>query len=69
MGEVIYWQQGVASVAQVVSWWLGSSPHRAQLLARRWRDIGVGAVFVQNAPGVFRGRDVTIVVADFGTRR
>lgn len=69
VGEVIYWQQGAASAAQVVWWWLGSSPHRAQLLARRWRDIGVGAVFVRNAPGVFRGRDVTIVVADFGTRR
>lgn len=69
VGEVIYWQQGVASARQVVSAWLASDPHRADLLARRWRQMGVATIFVENAPGVYRGRDVTLVVVDFGARR
>jgi uncharacterized protein YkwD len=69
VGEVLYWQQGLAEARDVVSAWLASAPHRASLLTRRWREIGVAAVFVRNAPGAFRGRDVTLVVTDFGTRR
>ena len=30
---------------------------------------GVSAVYVENAPGVFHGRNVTIIVVDFGVRR
>ena len=29
----------------------------------------VATIFVENAPGVYRGRDVTLVVVDFGARR
>jgi uncharacterized protein YkwD len=69
VGEVLYWASGNVSSDAVVGAWLSSPPHRAELLARRWRDVGVAAVYVPNAPGVYRGLNVTIVVVDFGVRR
>jgi hypothetical protein len=38
------------------------------MLSARWRDVGVGAVYTRSATGVYGGRDVTIVTADFGVR-
>ena len=49
--------------------WMDSPPHRENILSRDWREIGIGAVFVASAPGEYRGRSVTIVTADFGSRR
>ena len=49
--------------------WLQSPEHRANLLNQRWREVGIGAVFVDSAPGVYSGSPVTIVTADFGVRR
>jgi uncharacterized protein YkwD len=48
--------------------WLNSPPHRKNLLTPGWREIGLSAVHVAAAPGVFEGRETTIVTADFGTR-
>jgi hypothetical protein len=39
------------------------------MLNPRWLEVGVGAVYAPSAPGVYGGRDVTIVTADFGVRR
>jgi hypothetical protein len=39
------------------------------LLNPVWRDVGVSAIRVTSAPGVFEGDDVTLVTADFGVRR
>ncbi len=69
IGEVLYWRQGHVNPDDVTAAWLESPPHRADLLAGRWRELGVSAVYVENARGVFGGRDVTIVVVDFGVRR
>jgi uncharacterized protein YkwD len=49
--------------------WLNSPKHRKTMLRTRWREVGVGAVQAGSAPGVFGGREVTIVTADFGVRR
>jgi uncharacterized protein YkwD len=68
VGEVLLWGKQGMSAGRIVSTWLASAPHRAQVLNRRWRELGVAAVDVDNAPGVYGGRDVTIVVVDFGTR-
>jgi uncharacterized protein YkwD len=48
--------------------WIGSPPHRANLLSRQWRQIGISAVAVARAPGVYGRRRVTIITADFGIR-
>jgi uncharacterized protein YkwD len=49
--------------------WMNSPPHRANLLAPIWREIGLGAVHSDAAPGVYQGLAATIVTADFGARR
>jgi uncharacterized protein YkwD len=56
------------SADEAVAMWLKSPRHRKNLLAPRWRAIGLGAVHALAAPGVFRGLDVTVVTADFGVR-
>jgi uncharacterized protein YkwD len=48
--------------------WLASPEHRANLMNPHWREIGVAAVHVTAAPGIYRGLDVTIVTTDFGVR-
>jgi uncharacterized protein YkwD len=48
--------------------WMTSPEHRANLLDRNWREIGLSAVHSASAPGVYHGGAVTIVTADFGVR-
>jgi uncharacterized protein YkwD len=68
VGEVMVWATGVLSPARALAIWLASPPHRAQVLSRKYREVGVGAVHAEDAPGVYGGRDVTIVVVDFGRK-
>jgi uncharacterized protein YkwD len=49
--------------------WILSPPHLANLLSHQWRQIGISAVRVARAPGVYSDRPVTIVTTDFGVRR
>ena len=48
--------------------WMNSPEHRANLLSRSWREIGLGAFHSSDAPGVYNGDAVTVVTADFGVR-
>jgi uncharacterized protein YkwD len=70
VGENIFWQSPRTLAAlSVVRTWLGSPGHRANVLSRQWRDVGVGVVSMSSAPGVYGGAPVTIVTVDFGDRR
>jgi uncharacterized protein YkwD len=70
VGENIFWQSpATLGAAAVVRSWLGSPGHRENVLSRRWRQVGVGAISVATAPGVYGGSAVTIVTVDFGSRR
>lgn len=45
LGENLIWGRGTESTPQaMVADWIGSPPHRANLLRARFREIGVGAV-------------------------
>jgi uncharacterized protein YkwD len=68
VGENILWASTAVTPTQALRMWLGSPRHRKILLDPTWTEIGLAAVHVSNAPGVYRGRDVTIVTADFGAR-
>jgi uncharacterized protein YkwD len=68
VGEVMVWGNGRLGAARALEIWLASSPHRSEILSRRYREVGVGAVRAANAPGVYGGRSVTILVVDFGRR-
>jgi uncharacterized protein YkwD len=68
VGENILWGSPQISAAMAVREWMESPPHRANILSREWRDVGLGAAHFESAPGHYRGGPVTIVTADFGAR-
>jgi uncharacterized protein YkwD len=69
VGENLLWGTNSYDAAFAVREWMNSPPHRENILSRSWREIGIGAVRFANAPGEYRGRPVTIVTTDFGSRR
>jgi uncharacterized protein YkwD len=68
VGENLLWSSSRLSAQQALAMWLQSPPHRRNLLSAGWREIGIGAVHADGAPGVYGGQSVTILTADFGTR-
>ncbi len=68
VGENLLWRSPDVSPAQAVQMWLESPPHRHALLYPRFTEVGLAAVHVTAAGGDYSGRDVTILVADFGGR-
>ncbi|MDQ4030097.1 MAG: CAP domain-containing protein, partial [Actinomycetota bacterium] len=66
VGENLLWASPTVAPDQALRMWLESPPHRKNLLARKWREIGLSAVHATSAPGIFEGLDVTVVTADFG---
>jgi uncharacterized protein YkwD len=69
VGETVAFSSDSLDGAGTVRMWMNSPPHRKVLLNPIWRDVGVSAIRVLSAPGVFEGDDVTLVTADFGVRR
>ena len=69
VGENLLWSSPDVSPGTALQMWLASPEHRANLMDPRWREIGIAAVHEPAAPGVYDGRDVTIVTTDFGVRR
>jgi len=65
VGETLLWRSPDVTPREALRMWLASPPHRSILLGS-FRDVGLVAVHATAAPGAFGGRDVTIVVADFG---
>jgi uncharacterized protein YkwD len=68
VGENLLWGTGTYGAAFAVREWMGSPPHRQNILSREWREVGIGAAHFAQAPGEYRGRAVTIMTADFGAR-
>jgi uncharacterized protein YkwD len=67
VGENLLWSARDLTARAALRMWLGSPPHRANLLSRRWRQIGISAIRVR-APGYFRNQSVWLVTTDFGVR-
>jgi len=66
IGENLYWGSGgLGTPASAIAAWLNSPPHRANLLGRGWRDVGVGMV---HSSSIFGYGDVWIFVLQFGRR-
>lgn len=68
-GENLFWAQPRATSRQVVAGWLASPGHRLILLSPRWKVFGVGVVSSTHGAGVFAGRSVLLVTADFAVKR
>jgi uncharacterized protein YkwD len=68
VGENLVWASPSLSAGGAMKMWISSPPHRANMLSRRWRQMGIAAVSVARAPGVYGRRRVVIVTTDFGVR-
>jgi uncharacterized protein YkwD len=69
VGENLLWSSPDVDVATAMKMWIASPEHLKNLLTPSWRRIGVSAVHVVDAPGVYHGLPVTIITTDFGVRR
>lgn len=68
VGENLLWSTAGLEARRAVQLWMKSPGHRRNILTARWREIGLSAVTVAAAPGVYGGRDVVIITTDFGVR-
>jgi len=68
VGENLLWSTTGLDAQRALDLWMQSPGHRKNILTPRWREIGLSALTVPAAPGVFGGRDVVIITSDFGVR-
>lgn len=69
VGENLLWSAPSVDSAGALQLWMHSPEHRANILAPRWREIGISAVHFAAAPGTYQGHEVMIITTDFGVRR
>jgi len=69
VGENLVYSSPQLTASQGVELWMNSPGHRANLLSKSWREIGLAAMHFESAPGEYDDGPVTIVTADFGYRR
>ncbi len=69
VGENLLSSSPDVTASEGVQMWMESPLHRANLLSRSWREIGISAIHFDSAPGEFDDGPVTLVTADFGARR
>jgi len=69
VGENLVWRDQALSAGQAMKLWIASPPHLKNLLTPQWRRIGISAVRVAHARGVFGGSTIIIITTDFGVRR
>src|SRR5438034_3243388 len=69
VGENLLWSSPETDAPKALRLWMASKPHRANILNPTWREIGIAAVHLDRAPGVYGGAPATIITMDFGVRR
>lgn len=69
VGENLLYASPGIDAASALTLWINSPEHLRNLKDKNWRDLGVSAVHVLDAGGVYGGNDVTIITTDFGARR
>jgi uncharacterized protein YkwD len=68
VGENLLWSTVGVDADRALELWMESPAHRKNILTARWREVGLSAITVAGAPGVYGGRDVVIITTDFGVR-
>jgi uncharacterized protein YkwD len=68
VGENLLWSSPDVDAAKALQLWMASPEHRQNILAPRWREIGIAAVHADSAPGLYGGQPVTVITTDFGFR-
>ncbi len=68
VGENLLYASPSIGAGAALKLWIGSPEHLRNLEDKSWRDLGVSAVRVKDAGGVYGGNTVTIITTDFGAR-
>jgi uncharacterized protein YkwD len=68
VGENLLWSSPSLEASEALGMWMDSTFHRQNILRPLWREIGISAVSVPHAPGVFDGQTVVLVTTTFGVR-
>jgi len=68
VGENLLWRAPTVSAGRALQLWIASPPHLKNLETAKWRELGVSAVSVADAAGVYGRQRVTIITTDFGVR-
>jgi uncharacterized protein YkwD len=68
VGENLLWSSPTVGAARALTMWMATPLHKAAILDRNWRAIGIGALHTSKAGGYYKGRPVTVVTTDFGLR-
>jgi len=69
VGENLLWSSPSLTSKSAIKIWMDSPPHRANILDKSWRDIGISSMHSDCAPGTFQNQPTTVVTVDFGVRR
>jgi uncharacterized protein YkwD len=69
VGENLLWSSPSVDSPGAIRLWWNSPEHKKNMLDPHWREVGVAALHVVSAPGVYGDHEVTIVTTDFGVRR
>lgn len=68
VAENLLWASGPLDADRAIAVWMASPEHRANILAPRWRQIGIAVIHADRAPGYYGHHGATVVTTDFGTR-
>jgi uncharacterized protein YkwD len=68
VGENLLWSSPDVGAVEALKLWMESPEHRANILSRDWRQIGIAAVYADPAPGTYGNAPVTVITTDFGAR-
>ncbi|HEY2354396.1 MAG TPA: hypothetical protein VGH79_05815, partial [Gaiellaceae bacterium] len=68
VGENLLFSEPDIDATSAMNLWIQSPEHLANLENPDWRDLGVSAVHMVDAGGVYDNSDVTIITTDFGAR-
>ena len=68
IGENLVWRTPNLDAAGALRLWMASPAHRKNILTPGWREIGISAIEVATAPGVYGDTATTIITTDFGAR-
>jgi uncharacterized protein YkwD len=68
VGENLLYASPSIDAVDAMAQWIASPEHLANLKNKNWRDLGVAAVHVPDAGGIYGGAEVTIITTDFGAR-
>lgn len=68
VAENLLWASGPLDADRTIAVWMASPGHRANILAPRWRQVGIAVIHADRAPGYYGDHGATVVTTDFGTR-